>query len=263
MRTSILTTSLLAAFGLGMIAAIASPVSAAPFAVTSPLRVADSAEEQLSRAMNEAVDLRAKGKFDDALAMCRHALAIDKTCCDAYAEMAEIKAAMGKYDEALKLFRESCGENPTQTWSNSRMQDGDLQFRFALYLVKTGGYEEAVKMYKIGREAMDDKERDLIKAKWNHKDLAANPQERAAFETAARLGMGMRYSALTQTDKAVSAFRAVLAQVPADATAQYLLGNALLVKGQKDEAQQAWQVAASSGSGSVKDWAKKALEQNR
>lgn len=223
---------------------------------------ASSEDDKVNRALQQAGELRLKGDLKGALALCRHALAIDKNSCDAYAEMAETLAAQGQNAEALKMFREACGENRAQTWSSCRMQDGDLQFRFALFLLKSGGYEEAVKMYKVGYEVLPQNQRSLVKGKFNAKEILANPALRRGFEAAVRTSLGIKYSELMLVDRAVSQFRTVLASVPGEPTAHYLLGNALLLKGRKNEAQQAWQVAASSN-GFVKDYAREALEKNR
>jgi len=247
--------------GMGLAAAAPSLAQTAAISYTSG--AASSDDDQVNRALQQASELRVKVDFAGALSLCRHALAIDKTSCDAYAEMAETLAAQGQNAEALKMFREACGENRAQTWSSCRMQDGDLQFRFALFLLKEGGYEEAVKMYKVGYSVLPERQRTLVNGKFSSKELLSAPALRREFEAAVRTSLGIKYSELMLVDRAVSQFRTVLASVPGEPTAHYLLGNALLLKGRKNEAQQAWQVAASGSNGSVKNYAREALAQNR
>lgn len=234
-----------------------------PASSAAPL---SSGEDQVSRTLREAATLRSKGSFDAALGLCRHALAIDRKSCDAYAEMAETYAAQGHFGEAVRWFREAIGDNPTQTWSHSRMEDGDLHFRFTLVLLKAGRYEDALRVFKIGRERITGEERRLVNGKWNAKDLTNNVGDRQRFEVAARIGLGAKYLELAQPDQAIEQLKEAHAMMPGgDATAQYLLGKALLLKGDQTGARAAWQqvAAAANAEGAVKENARKALEQNR
>jgi Tfp pilus assembly protein PilF len=148
-------------------------------------------------------------------------------------------------------------------WGASRMDDGDLHLRYALFLLKTGVPADAVEMYKEALDRMPDEEKKVVPGKFDSKNIVANPAERQKFEAAARTALGLRLLALEATDDAAAQFEAALKLAPNTAAAQLGLGRIHRLKGRKGEAMVALQKAADGGDGTVRDMAKKAIEEYR
>ena len=185
--------------------------------------------------------------WNGVIALCQKTIALDSMDADAYADMAEAQAAKGLTGEAARSFRLSVGEDPNQNWSSCRQAEGDLQFRFAAWLVKVGYYEDAVRMYTVGRKWLDkDAGRDLLREKWSGKEIAANETERKQFLAAIHSALGLHYIATpanAETNRALGEFTLALSLTPDNAIAQWGRGTCLQRKGQKSEAQTAFQKA--------------------
>lgn len=260
------TTSVLAVLILGAVAvALPNPVFASPAApLSSPVVALDDAtREKVAELCRTAAEKRRAGDLEAASASCRTALFLEKKSPDVYAELAEIAIVKGDTAEAAKNFRLSIGAEPGQLWGATRMDDGDLHLRYALFLLKNGSIADAVEMYKEALDRMPDDEKKMVPGKFDAKNVTANPADRQKFETAARTALGLRLMALEATDDAATQFETVLKMTPTCAAAQYGLGNIYRMKGNKGEAMVALQKAADSGDGAVRDLAKKAMEDNR
>jgi tetratricopeptide (TPR) repeat protein len=160
------------------------------------------------------------GDGDGAVAVLRRGMELDARDPDLYATLAEAQAAKGSLAEAVRSWRLAVGEGADQAWSSSRMLDGDLHLRFALWLAAgNGDMDEAVRMYQAGREALADQDRALLPEKWRARDLKKNEATRRAFIAAASTALGMRYASLGQPDRAAASLRAALTVSPNDSVA--------------------------------------------
>jgi tetratricopeptide (TPR) repeat protein len=264
MKTRSVLVALL--FGAG-IPVFANPTFAAPFFPVSPavpvVAPDNTAREKVAELRRTAIEKRLSGDFEGAAAACRAALFIAAKSPEIYAELAEIAAAKGEGAEACKNYRLSVGLEPGQTWGTDRMEDGDLQLRFALYLLKTANYTDAVALYKEALDKMPDDEKKVLPGKMDTKALPNDPAERQKFETTLRLALGLRHIALGATDEAAVQFAETLKLAPEHPAVQYGLGTVHLAKGRKEEARVALLKAADGRDGTVRGWAKKALETDK
>lgn len=182
-----------------------------------------------------AARLQKSGDFAGAIAACRQAIHADPLDPDTYADLGDAYMASGQTADALRWYREATGTLPGQKWMSSRMEEGDLCLRFASVLAQMNRWDEAVMMYRKGRETLPNGSQKLLASKWQVKKLTTDPAEQKAFLTTTRLALGAWYScpdlALNESaagDKAASAFRAAVALSPNDSTVSLFMKNGLI-----------------------------------
>lgn len=186
------------------------------------------------------------GDLTGALTLLRKGLELDPHDPDTYATLAEAQAAAGQNDDAMRSWRLAVGEDPGQTWSSSRMLEGDLNLRFTLFLLGREKYAEAAKRYGDGLGTLTAADSALLPEKFSSRDLKRNADTRSRFVAAVNTALGMSYADSRRNEDASRAFRAALEAIPEDPIAEFRLGRALLAAGHKDEALKAWSRVAQS-----------------
>jgi len=220
-------------------------------------------DARVAELRSNAAVMHTRGDANGVLTAYRAALFLDNRDPELYADLADALIDKGICPEAMRRYREAVGMEPGQGWSASRMDEGDLHLRFALALLRCSCFEDAVSLYQMGVDRLPTSDRKLVATRFNGNALRKDAQERQRFEAAIRIALGLRYTALGRIDKAVDQMKTALSLSPAEPLAQLMLGNLLRAKGQKGEAQVAWQKAAEGGNSTIRSWATQALAQNR
>lgn len=237
-----------------------APVTAAVY-VAAP-RVSRAASHTSVVALDlikKAEEQRATSDYDGEIATLDQAIHADGRNADLYADMADALSAKGRIPEALKAYTIAVGDDPNMTWSSSRMDDGDLQLRFALLLVRVGTYDQAAAMYKKGYESLATEGKKALPGSFGAKDLKSDKNgARAEFLAAVRTLLGLKYSADGFSTEAEGVLQSALQGSADYAPADLILGNCLSAEGKKAQAVALWQKAALGGGG-VKKLAEEAL----
>jgi tetratricopeptide (TPR) repeat protein len=220
-------------------------------------------DARVAELRSEAAASRARGDADGVVTACRAALFLDNRNPELYADLADALLNKGICVEAMHRYREAIGVEPGQSWSASRMDQGDLHLRFALALLRCRCFEDAVNLYQMGVDRLPVVEQKRVSTRWNPASLRRDARERQKFEAAVRIALGLCYNASGMVDRAAEQMKAALTLSPAEPLAQFTLGNLLRAKGRRSEAQVAWQRAAEGSDRAVRGWATEALAQNR
>jgi tetratricopeptide (TPR) repeat protein len=220
-------------------------------------------DARVAELRSDAALMHARGDANGVLTAYRAALFLDNRDPELYADLGDALLDKGVCAEAMRRYRESVGMEPGQGWSASRMDEGDLHLRFALALLRCSCFEDALSLYQMGVDRLPAGERKLVATRFNGNGLRKDVQERQRFEAAIHIALGLRYTAFGRVDKAVDQVKTALSLSPSEPLAQLMLGNLMRAKGQKGEAQVAWQKAAEGSNSTIRGWATQALAQNR
>ena len=183
----------------------------------------------------------------------RHSLALDFHLGDDLSQKLLVAAlqAQGRDMETMPFL---------QTISERKETSPQFELPYALLLMKTGQWAEAVTVYNRTLPFLTDG--DLLRA---HNTFAVTIPRQKDLATAIHMGLGMQYvhssdwGGNLQNDKAMSQFHQALALEPNSSLANYYHGYGLKQLGRKSEAQAAFQKAAALGQGDIKEAAQKEL----
>ncbi|MBC8103502.1 MAG: hypothetical protein H7Z41_13065 [Cytophagales bacterium] len=260
----------LAAFvGLGVLAAPLSvsgnpspsaPLGAAVFVAEPRVSYVGSSNTLVQSLLARARTCRLENDRSGVLDAYQQALRADGKNSDLYADCADALASVGRCNEAIAYYQTAIGENLSQTWSSSRMEDGDLQLRFALLLSHVNEQELAADLYRRGYEVLSVKEKKALPSSFRAKELKAGKENiRAEFAAAARTLLALKYAADGFAPEATAQLEAAAAIVPECPRTSYFLANARYGAGKTTEAVALWQKAAQTGDGDLRKWAQEAL----
>jgi tetratricopeptide (TPR) repeat protein len=217
------------------------------------------ASKRLPELLKSARELRARGDLDGAIGAWRAALASGSHSPDVFADLGDALAEKGDIDAGIRQYAEAVGLGKRQTWSDGRVRDGDLQFRFALLLLRANAYPDAVALFRWGLVSLSRDEKGQLRIEWSEAGLQSDARERRRLEATIHLALGMRYMAQGKVDRSAEQTQAAADIFPDDPAIQLRMGDVLAAKGRFTDAHIAWLRAAGSDNLAVRDLAARTL----
>jgi tetratricopeptide (TPR) repeat protein len=224
----------------------------------------------LYKLLKQSTGASAEGRYDEAIAMVRQALAEDPEILEGHMLLGNFLTKDGRHDEAIEAYRKALALDPEHQESifrlalaykdHGRLKDARVGFERAKELdprngrvlwqladldMREGKYETAVARLQDALKGEVERERFLLKLgecyielkRWEdaEKSLADAIAENAKLETA-HFNLGLVYEERGQVDRAIAAYEKELEANPKGYRAAFNLAKLLQRGGRRKEA---------------------------
>lgn len=182
----------------------------------------------------------------------RQALKLDNNNLSAWTGLAQVLERQGKPSEALSAYR-ALTASPS---FSGTFREPRVMMPYALLASQAGQWSEAVQAYETGRE-QHNQQRDSAQPPV---DVAFDPQtpKPKELQAMAHLLLGAAYAKhYEEREKALVHYEAAVKAEPRSAIVQFYYGYGLRNANRREEANAAFEKAASLGQGEVKAAAQK------